>query len=164
MEFVTKEAVLKILRDKGIPFEVTEHPAVYTIEEMEAGGLPHSWDICKNLFLRDAKGKRHFLVSLEKDKRADLGRLAELLGCGKLSFASEERLGRLLGLRRGAVTPLGVLNDEDCAVELVFDRDLASHPRLGVHPCDNTATVWLAPADLERLAAEKGNPVCWLDL
>lgn len=76
----------------------------------------------KNLFLRDAKGKRHFLVVLDKDKRADLKALQEQLSCSKLSFASEERLKKHLGLSRGSVTPLGILNDAQGMVELVFDR------------------------------------------
>lgn len=164
MEPLTKEAVLDLLRTKGIDFAVDEHEAVYTMEEMDAECLPHAEDICKNLFLRDTRGKRHFLVALEKNKRADLGGLAQQLGCGKLSFASEERLQRFLGLYRGAVTPLGVLNDRDGAVEMVFDRDLARHPRIGVHPCDNTATVWLAFPDLLRLAEENGNRIHLVDL
>ncbi len=164
MEPWTKQDILQLLSDKGIAFTANEHPAVYTMQEMEAVGLPHTEDICKNLFLRDAKGKRHFLVSLEKTKRADLGRLGERLGCGKLSFASEERLQRLLGLSRGAVSPLGLLNDADRAVEMVFDRDLEKHPQLGVHPCDNTATVWLSFPDLLHLIEERGNPVSIIEL
>ncbi len=159
-----KERVLEILAEKGIAFTVDEHPPVYTIEEMEQANLPYPEDICKNLFLRDAKGKRHFLVVLEKDKRADLRLLADRLGSGKLSFASEERLMRLLGLERGAVTPLGILNDAEHAVEMVFDRDLMNHSRLGVHPCVNTATVWLAPAALRHLAEENGNPVSIIEI
>ena len=84
----------------------------------------------KNLFLRDAKGKRHFLVVLDKDKRADLKALQEQLSCSKLSFASEERLKKHLGLSRGSVTPLGILNDAQGMVELVFDRDLIGRRRL----------------------------------
>lgn len=156
--------VLERLKEKGIPFERTEHPAVYTIEEMEAEALHYPADVCKNLFLRDAKGKRHFLVVMEKNKRADLDRLHTLLGTSKLSFASEDRLMRYLGLTKGAVTPLGILNDHDHAVEVVLDRDLEKHPRLGVHPCVNTATVWLAFSDLRRLIEENGNRICLLDL
>ena len=81
-----------------------------------------------------------------------------------LSFASEERLKRFLGLEKGAVTPLGVLNDEERAVEVVFDRELAGLPSLGVHPNRNTATVFLAFADLEALVRAHGNPVSLVDL
>lgn len=87
-----------------------------------------------------------------------MDRLHTLLGTSKLSFASEDRLMRYLGLTKGAVTPLGILNDHDHAVEVVLDRDLEKHPRLGVHPCVNTATVWLAFSDLRRLIEENRQP------
>ena len=159
-----RRRVLALLEERGIPYTLEEHPAAHTIQEMMELGLSHPEWVCKNLFLRDAKGKRHFLVVLEKDKRADLRLLADRLGSGKLSFASEERLMRLLGLERGAVTPLGILNDAEHAVEMVFDRDLMNHSRLGVHPCVNTATVWLAPADLRRMVEENGNPISTIEI
>lgn len=157
-----KREIYDYLESLGIPFEVTEHPAVYTIEEMERISLPHMEDVCKNLFLRDARGKRHFLVVMEGSKNADLEALGALLGT-KLSFASEERLDRYLGLRKGAVTPLGVLNDPEGAVTLVFDNDLKKRRRVGVHPNDNTATIWLSFTDLESIVRSNGNPIVYTD-
>ncbi|MPN42790.1 Prolyl-tRNA editing protein ProX [bioreactor metagenome] len=81
------------------------------------------------------------------------------MGCTKLSFASEERLHTYLGLKKGAVTPLGILDDKDHVVEVVFDRDLVGKDRLGVHPCVNTATVWLSFTDLKMLIEENGNTI-----
>ena len=129
-----QKAVTDALDSLDIDYEITEHPPVYTIDEMKNLGITHKGDVVKNLFLRDAKGKRHFLVVLDKDKRADLKALQEQLSCSKLSFASEERLKKHLGLSRGSVTPLGILNDAQGMVELVFDRDLIGRRRLGVHP------------------------------
>lgn len=80
----------------------------------------------------------------------------------RLSFASEDRLKRFLGLEKGAVTPLGILNDEARAVEVLFDRDLAGLPSLGVHPNRNTATVFLAFSDLESLIRSHGNSVSFV--
>lgn len=147
------------LDELGIPYDLSEHPAVYTIAEMDALQMEHEGEIAKNLFLRDKKGKRHFLVMLKKDKTADLALLAERIGCDKLSFASEERLGRYLGLVKGAVTPLGVVNDTEALVEVVLDADLSGCRRIGMHPCDNTATVWLEFSDVERFVRENGNRV-----
>ena len=153
-----REKVFARLEELGIPCEVTEHPAVFTIDEMDSLGITAKGEVCKNLFLRDAKGKRHFLVVVPGETRA------EQLESSKLSFASAERLEKYLGLRQGEVTPLGVLNDADAAVEVVFDRGLEKFPRLGVHPNDNTATVWLSLADILRVVEENGNEIRWVTL
>lgn len=102
-----KEKVLARLEALGIPYELTEHPAVYTIEEMDNLKITEKGDVCKNLFLRDAKGTRHFLVVLDKDKKADLKKIQEQLGSSRLSFASEERLMKHLGPQQGVRHPAG---------------------------------------------------------
>ena len=152
-----KQEVKSFLEEKNIPFEWVEHKAVYTIEEMEELGLESMDEIAKNLFLRDQKGKRHFLVVIRADKQVNLKELGEKLGVGKLSFASEERLEKYMGLKKGAVSPLGILNDENCAVEVFFDEDFTKMPRIGVHPNENTASVYLSPEDLLRVIREHGN-------
>lgn len=154
-----RQKVYERLKELGISYEVTEHPAVYTIEEMEQLGVTLKGDVCKNLFLRDYKGRRHFLVVLLKDKTADLKHLRQELDSTPLSFASPERLEKYLGLHKGEVTPLGVLNDTQAQVEVVFDKDLVNRPRLGVHPNDNTATVWISFEDLKRVVEENGNTI-----
>jgi len=159
---LSKDDVYALLEQKKIPYEKYVHPAVYTIEEMEKAGVSEKGLVVKNLFLRDAKGKRHFLVTLHKDKKADLKELQTQLGCTKLSFASEERLEKYLGLKKGAVTPLGILNDEEQAVEVVFDEDLTGEPKLGVHPNDNTATVFLSFENLKALIQEHGNDITFV--
>lgn len=152
-----KQEVKAFLEEKKIPFTWVEHKAVYTIEEMEELGLENMEDIAKNLFLRDQKGKRHLLVVIRADKQANLKELGEKLGVGKLSFASEERLGKYLGLKKGAVTPLGVLNDAACAVEVFVDRDFVKKGEIGIHPNENTASVYLKTEDLLQIIKEHGN-------
>lgn len=156
--------VLDVLDHAGIGYRMVSHAPVYTVEEMERLHLDADARIAKNLFLRDARGRRHFLVVLAKHKAADLKALRGQIGTGALSFASEDRLRRFLGLEKGAVTPLGILNDEARAVEVLFDRDLAGLPSLGVHPNRNTATVFLSFADLESLIRSHGNPVSFVDI
>ena len=159
-----KEDIRVYLDEKNIPYEWFDHKAVFTIEEMMGIGLEKEEDIAKNLFLRDAKGKRHFLVVIQENKRADLKTLGEKIGAGKLSFASEERLMKYLGLTKGAVTPFGILNGTNCAVEVIFDADFQNKEVIGVHPNDNTASVFLAFSDLEQMIREHGNPVQFLSL
>ncbi|SMC76596.1 prolyl-tRNA synthetase associated domain-containing protein [Papillibacter cinnamivorans] len=155
---MSRELVFETLDRMGISYETVNHPPVYTIEEMDKLGLFTGGAVCKNLFLRDAKGRRHFLVSLQKDKQADLRKLSEALETSRLSFASEERLMRYLKLSKGAVTPFGILNDEGREVEVVFDEALSGEKRLGVHPNVNTETVWIACEDLRRVIEAHGNP------
>ena len=159
-----RSAALARLDALGVAYELTEHPAVFTSEEMERLGLTNVGMVCKNLFLRDAKGRRHFLVVIPGNCRADIKSIEAQLGSARLSFASAERLKKHLGLTAGEVTPLGVVNDADAAVEVVFDRSLEGNPRVGVHPNDNTATVWLAFDDLLRVVRGNGNTVHFITL
>lgn len=158
-----RDLVLRTLAERNIPYQLWEHPAVYTIEEMDALDLPTPEAVVKNLFLRDAKGRRYFLVVLSKEKQADLRALGERLGV-KLSFASPERLAACMGLEKGSVTPFGVLNDQERKVEVLLDQDLRTRPLVAVHPNENTATVALAPEDLLQVLEDHGNPVTWLEL
>lgn len=152
-----KQEIKVFLEEKKIPYEWVEHEAVYTIEDMEKLGLESMEEIAKNFFLRDQKGKRHFLVVIRADKQANLKDLGEKLGIGKLSFASEERLEKYMGLKKGAVSPLGILNDTACAVEVFFDKDFCSMKKIGVHPNENTASVYLSAEDLMNIIKEHGN-------
>lgn len=159
-----QEKVFEKLKELNIKYEVMDHPAVFTIEEMDALNITEQGDVCKNLFLRDEKGKRHFLVVLDKDKKADLKDIQKQLGSTRLSFASAERLDKYLKLQKGEVTPLGVINDEEGSVEVVFDNDLIGKTKLGVHPNDNTATVWISFEDLKKVIDHNGNKIKYLNI
>lgn len=153
-----KEKVLSYLDDLKIPYEVTEHPPVLNMEEVEAVGLTKIGPVCKNLFLRDQKGKRHFLVTASEETQISLKELGEKLGV-KLSFASAERLQKYLGVSTGSVSPMGVLNDADHAVEVILDQKLQGQPKLGVHPNENTTTIWLSFSNLQKALKKAGNDV-----
>lgn len=151
-----KEKVYEALHKLNITYEVVEHEPVYTMEDMDRLGLPEKGTLCKNLFLRDSKGRRHYLVTLDENKSADLKKLGTVTGAGKLSFASAERLRKYLGLEQGAVTPFGFINDETHAVEFYIDKDLMKSDRLGIHPLENTATVFITPNDLKKFLDSLG--------
>ncbi len=160
---IGKKEVYEILRARGIPFEVTEHGAVWNMEDLAAVPLPYPSADAKNLFLRDEKKRAFFLLTVRGDKRVDLKAFAPRCGVKRLSFASPEDLMARLGLIPGAVSPLGVLNGLAKDVQLFLDRDFLADPGLvGVHPCDNTATVWLRAEDLAALARDSGVPVTLL--
>lgn len=160
----TREKALAVLNQYGIPYTLEEHDPVYTMEEMEQLPLEGDGSVVKNLFLKDSKGKRHFLVVLMGHKKVDLKLLRGMLGTSGLSFASEARLQEYLGLTKGAVTPLGIVNDDAHCVEVVLDADLEHTTALGIHPNENTATLWISYADLERFVREWGNSLTILTL
>jgi len=152
------QPALDYLDARGIAYRYADHPAVFTIAEMDALGLENPDEVAKNLFLCDSKKRRFFLVVMSGHSTADLASLGAALGV-KLSFASEHRLTEHLGLTKGSVTPLGIINDEARAVEVIFDAEVLRWHEIGVHPNTNTASVWLSPQDLYRLVEEHGNPV-----
>ena len=155
---MTKQETLDYLTGRGVPFEVTEHGAVFNMEELDAVPLPYPDRDAKNLFVRDDKKRNNYLITVRGDKRVDLKEFQRAQGTRKLSFASPEDLAALLGLIPGAVTPLGLLNDEERRVTLYLDAAFGDG-QVGVHPNDNTATVWLKAPDLVKLIGDHGNPV-----
>lgn len=157
-----KQQIFELLEQKGIAFEKLEHDVVCTMEEMDAAGITAKGTVCKNLFLRDFKGKNHFLVTVPEHKKVDMRDLAAQIGSSKLSFGSAERLDKYLGLTQGSVSPLGLLNDDSKSVVMVFDKDLKSDEEVGVHPNDNSATLWLSFDSLRNIIEEHGNQILFV--
>jgi Ala-tRNA(Pro) deacylase len=145
------------LRERGIHAERHEHAAVMTVEESERLVPPLPGAKTKNLFLRDGKGRRHFLITVRHDVAVDLNALGSIIGAGRLGFGSPERLQKHLGVTPGSVTLLALCNDPNGAVEFVIDRALWEASALQAHPLINTATMILSHADLERFLAATGH-------
>ena len=143
----------------GIRYERHEHPAVFNAEDAAKFWDPIQGVQCKNLFLRNKKGDRHYLVVLEISKRADLKEIVKLVGDDRLSFGSPERLMTELGLTPGSVSPFGLINDADGSVRVLIDQDLKGRERLIFHPNINSASVVVSWADLERFLATRTNSV-----
>jgi Ala-tRNA(Pro) deacylase len=157
-------AVYAELDRLSIAYTSHEHPPVFTAEEAAVHWAGLDGAGVKNLFLRNKKGNRHYLVILGIEKQADLRRLATAIGDDRLSFASPERLAKHLGLTPGSVSPFGLINDAGRAVTVIIDADVRTAGRLIFHPNLNTASVTLAFADFERFLAARGNPVRYLAL
>jgi Ala-tRNA(Pro) deacylase len=152
-------AVYAALDALGIAYERYEHPAVFNAADASLYWEPIGATQCKNLFLRNKKGDRHYLVVLEISKRADLKDLVKLVGDDRLSFGSPERLMAELGLTPGSVSPFGLLNDTDGSVRVLVDHDLKGAGRLIFHPNINTASVVVSWADLEKFLDTRANTV-----
>ena len=162
---MNKQDIYAYFEQRGIEYEATEHGAVYNMEELSKIELPYPEADAKNLFVRDDKKRNYYLITVKGDKRVDLKEFASKYGTRKLSFASADDLMTILGLIPGAVTPLGLLNDAEHRVILYLDAEFKSTPHLiGVHPNDNTATVWLNTNDLVRLIEEHGSEVNYFEI
>ena len=160
---LSKEQTCEALRTMGIEFERVDHPAVCNMAEMAKIDLPHPEAEAKNLFLRDDRREHFFLLTVRGDRRVDLKEFRRARQTRPLRFASEEELSSLLGLIPGAVTPLGVLNDAEHRVKFFLDRAFAGG-LVGVHPNDNTATLWLRAEDLIRVVRDHGHEIEYIDL
>lgn len=172
-----RRKTLDFLTAHGIRYELFTHPPLPTVKE----ALEYWKDVdathCKNLFFRNHKGNRHYLVVLECHKELDIHRLEHMLHQGKLSFASSERMERCLGLLPGSVSPLGLINDIGIAatadpkelysnghrVKLFLDKDLQNAEKLSFHPCENTSGAVIGFTDFMRFLDVWGGETEWLE-
>ena len=160
MKNMNKQDIYDFLKNSNIWHEIDEHPAVYNMEELSKVGVRYPECDAKNLFVRDDKKKNYYLITVKGDKRVDLKEFRKKHNTRVLSFASKEDLMDILGLIPGAVTPLGLLNDEDRKVTLFLDSEFMNGETLiGVHPNDNTATLWMRSGDLIDIIIAHGNNV-----
>ncbi len=151
--------ICDVLDNLGIEYEKHEHEAVFTVEEADKHRGRLSGGQTKNLFLRNKKGNRHYLLVAEAHKKVDLKLMRECLGERGLSFASTKRLKEHLGLEPGSVSPFGIIHDEEKKVVVVLDEDVLRHATLGFHPNVNTATIILRTEDFRRFLVHCGNEV-----
>jgi Ala-tRNA(Pro) deacylase len=150
---------LRFLDSHDFRYERIEHPAVFTCAEAEQHRPDQPAVSTKNLFLCDKKGRRFFLVVTACEKTMDLTSLAGQLGVARLRFASEENLERMLGVTRGAVTMMALVNDSAHQVELWFDDEIWQEPVFQSHPLVNTATLLLSRETLLRFFALTGHNI-----
>ncbi len=156
--------IYSFLDDHCIAYDRVDHAPVYTCEEAEATVPALAGSHTKNLFVRDGKGRRHFLIVVGWEKRVDLKALGKVLAVKKLGLASPARLRRYLGVDPGAVTVLGVLNDMGHQVEVLFDTEVWQAPALQCHPLVNTATLCIAREGIERFLQALDQPYRALDI
>ena len=165
---VSSDHLMKLLGKLDIPYQRFDHVALRTVEDSkkvqsqfnsDSGGGGH----IKNLYLRDNK-KRNILFVAEQDRKIDLKDLPTLLGTGRLSFGSAERLFETLGVRPGAVTPLAMINGVNAGVSLFLDNDLKKFRSLYVHPLVNDRTLEIDLVDLEKLFQHIGVELNWVNL
>jgi len=179
------EKVEKFLEEHGIDFTTHHHPPLPTIELALEYWKEIDATHCKNLFFRNHKGNRHYLVVFECHKELGVHALEKSLRQGKLSFASQERMERCLGLLPGSVSPFGLINDMNLTdsdgipaegvsakelfenghrVKLFLDKDLQNAEKISFHPCDNTASTVISNAGLLKFLNIWGGEYEWIDV
>lgn len=160
---MNKQEVYEYLTENKIGYEVTEHKAVFNMEELSEVELPYpEWD-AKNLFVRDDKKRNYYLITVKGSKRVDLKEFRKKHGLRVLSFASADDLKSILKLTPGSVTPFGLLNDTERRVHFYLDSEFKGN-LIGVHPNDNTATVWIKSDDLIELIKNFANEADFVEI
>lgn len=154
---------MKFLESKGIKFTFYAHEPVFTVAESQKIDREIPGAHTRNLFLRDKK-ERMFLVTLRHETPIDLKRLEAVLGCGRLSFGSPERLWTYLGVRPGSVTPFAIINDKECAVTPVWEAGMMAEEIVNFHPLLNSMTIGLTTNALRDFASAIGRDIQVLDL
>lgn len=154
MEF--KEIVYAKLAEMKVPFSVINHKAIFSEKDTEENIFDNDVIIGKNLFLRNNKKNKYYLISLPLNKRANLDKLAELLGEKRLSFANELELKECLNITPGSVSYLNVITangkvEKYKEITYIVDKEFFKADKVGFHPSDNTATVVTSPDSILKL-------------
>ena len=164
MESERIKKVFDYLEEKKIVYNYYEHPEAPTIaiakEYWKNDGSKH----CKNLFFRNHKGNKHYLVILDCEQEVEIHDLEHRLHQGKLSFASPVRMDKYLGIKPGSVSPFGLINDIENHVHLFLDKNLQYQKLLSFHPNDNRATVVISQEEFNRFLQEVGNTYEYIEL
>ena len=156
--------IYEFLEENEIGYERHDHEAVFTVEESKQLSPELEGASTKNLFLRDKKGSRHFLVTVQEDKQIDLKALSGKLDSSRLSFASPERLKTHLGIEPGSVSLLALANDHDKKVEAFIDKDIWQEEAILCHPLVNTSTLVIPRKDMGQFLEKTGHGVKLIEI
>ncbi|KAK6181423.1 hypothetical protein SNE40_009271 [Patella caerulea] len=156
---IGREGLLGKLIDLDITADTIDHPEVFTVEE----AVPHVAHLdgmfAKNLFMKDKK-KKLWLLCAPHDANVKLNDLCKMVkASGSLRFADESVLLEKLGLRQGAVTLFGLINDTNKDVTLILDSRFTEnvYPKIYFHPMVNSATTGITSEDLKKFIKHTGH-------
>lgn len=160
----TSETLHAALTTLGLPYTIHTHAPMHTV----ADGVGIVENIpgahIKNLFVKDKTGTLWLIVALQS-RALNLVALGKHLGSkDRLSFANEDLLWQHLGVRPGAVSPLGLINTAPGAVNIVLDSAIFEHELVNPHPLRNDQTTTMKSADLLKALATWGHNPTLLDL
>ena len=156
--------IYKILDDLGISYKKFQHPAVFNCEQAHLLALDIDGAATKNLFIKNKKGNRHFLIIMVDDKTINFKRLSQILDVSSLSFASSNRLDKYLGTSAGSVSLLDIIKDTQGAVELIIDKSIFNYSSIQCHPFTNTATLEIPIMGIQQLLEHYQRPYTEIEL
>jgi Ala-tRNA(Pro) deacylase len=156
--------IYRFLDSSHIAYERHDHPPVFTVEDVHRLTPNLPGEKTKNLFFRDKKGRKHFLVVLPADKRVNLKALPDVLQSSKISFGSPERLMKHLGIAPGSVSLLAIVNDQENRVEVIIDKSLWTSEAFQFHPLVNTSTLVISRDNIKKFLAATNHEVKFLDI
>lgn len=151
MEEEIKEKVYKVLDELNIEYEKVEHPALFTVEDDIKYGIDFNGVACKNLFIRNEKKTRYYLIVLAGTKKANLKEIQKKLNETRFSFGNEETLYEKLKIRSGSVSIFNIINVGKTDVKFIIDKELLKANKVGFHPNINTATILFKPKNIEKI-------------
>jgi Ala-tRNA(Pro) deacylase len=154
----TPDQLFAFLDGLGIAHSTVKHPPLFTVEQSQALRGQIAGGHSKNLFLRD---KKHalYLVVAEESAAIDLKSLHRLLGAtGRFSFGAADLLYDVWGVKPGAVTPFGAINDTEGRVTVILDAGLMAHATVNFHPLDNRMTTSIGRDGLVKFLEATGHP------
>jgi Ala-tRNA(Pro) deacylase len=158
------QELYQTLKNLSIEYQYFEHPPVETVEQLDAYAKDWETTRCKNLFFRNHKGNQHYLVILRHDSNLKIKQLENLLKQGKITFASNWRLEKYLGQKRGGVSPFGLINDKENHVIVFIDQKLREAKHLTFHPNTNEASLKISYHDFIKFIEHSGNKYVFLEL
>ena len=156
--------IYEFLDSINVSYKRFDHPAVYTVSEAKKLSPEMDGASTKNLFLRDKKGIRHFLVVVPQDKQVDLKELSSILEASRLSFASPDRLKKYLGIEPGSVSILALLNDPEKTVEVFVDNELWNAEIILCHPLVNTSTLAITRDGIKQFLEKTGHNLMLVEI
>ena len=159
-----QKELYEVFKSLNIDFEYYEHPPVPTVEEAIKYWKGMDSTKCKNLFFRNHKGNKHYLVILEHSQNLRIKDLESRLKQGKISFASEQRLSKYLSLTPGSVTPFGLINDVENHVHVFLDENLKKSEKISFHPNINSASIVVSFEDFTKYMNWVGNSYEFIEL
>ena len=155
MNALSKQQIFDLLKKKKIKFEYQDHIPIFTMEDAQSAGIVKKGTVLKNLFVKDKKGKAYYLICVPEDTKVDLKEMSVAFNTPGLGLASADRLMEVLQATPGAVSPFcGLANAQ---VPIVWDKKVKDSDIVGVHPNDNSCTLWLKSMDLQMLLLKNGN-------
>lgn len=140
--------IYRLFDELNIEYKVIHHEPLFTIDAAKDIDLQLGVSICKNLFLSTRHGSEFYLLFMEGSKKFNTGKVSKQIGVPRMTFASDEKMEELLGVKPGSVTPLGLLNDSENKVGFLIDSDVLKNEYVSMHPLVNTGTVVIKTADL----------------